>query len=454
MEARVLTGPAPGSLRASFLSCSRVDASVVDFSTDHRRAGRSATPCAGEQHAHAHLRSSPRLDHLPIRRRRGHGPAQDGYFQTNLVSNQKGLAILTDPNLQDPWGIALSGSSPFWISDQASSLATLYSVNKTTNAPSIVTQLVVVVPNLNGAPASPPPVESDGPTGQVSTAAAGITTVSTDFNFTKMVNNVSVTAKASFAFANLDGSISAWAGLTGPAIVSSVGGASFTGLAIGNSSTGPELYAADQNSKNIDVFNNKFQMTGSFTDPNAANFPTGYAAFNVQNLSLNGVQTLFVTFANQSGTGGIVDEFTTNGTFIKTLINDTAGAHLDVPWGLALAPSTWGQFGGDLLVANNNGPGTINAYNPTTGLFEGSLTINVGGPPGTAADLWGISFGNGGNGGSTNVLYFTAGLASQGDGLFGSLSVPEPSSGILGLIAAGVLVGGWRWKHRRRALAS
>ena len=111
-------------------------------------------------------------------------------------------------------------------------------------------------------------------------------------------------------------------------------------------------------------------MTGSFTDPNFSNFPTGYAAFNVQNLSVNGTQTLFVTFANQATSGGIVDEFTTDGTFIKTLINDTAGPHLNSPWGLAIAPAGWGQFGGDLLVGNNNpdpdGLTGINAYNLTT----------------------------------------------------------------------------------------
>ena len=131
-----------------------------------------------------------------------------------------------------------------------------------------------------------------------------------------------------------------------------------------------QLYAADQNSGNIDVFNSKWQMTGTISDPNFAKFPAGYAAFNVQNLSVNGTQTLFVTYANQSTGGGIVDEFSTNGTFIKTLINDTAGVHLDSPWGLAIAPQGWGKFGGDLLVGNNN-PGAdglteINAYNLRT----------------------------------------------------------------------------------------
>ena len=186
---------------------------------------------------------------------------------------------------------------------------------------------------------------TNGPTGQVSTGAPGINTGSTDFQVVGPNGGTSHTA--SFIFANLDGSISAWAGgnsgtpipNTTSTIVATVPNASFTGLAIGNATTGAaQIYAADQNSVNIDVFNSQWHMMPSFKDPNFATFPAGYAAFNVQNLSVNGTQTLFVTYANQSTSGGIVDEFSTNGTFIRTLINDTAGAHLNAPWGLTIAP--------------------------------------------------------------------------------------------------------------------
>lgn len=142
------------------------------------------------------------------------------YFQRNLISNIQGMAQLTDPNLRDPWGIAMSTGSPFWVSDQSTSLATLYSVSPTTGTPSI-NGLVVTVPNSTNAPPSPPPVENNGPTGQVSTAAAGITTAATDFNFT----SGGATGKAAFIFANLDGSISAWKNATTPAaVVASVSG--------------------------------------------------------------------------------------------------------------------------------------------------------------------------------------------------------------------------------------
>ncbi len=354
----------------------------------------------------------------------GSVPAGDVFVQTNLVSDGAVPAQQTDANLQDPWGLSFASTGPFWISDQAadfggSGASTVYSVSSTQPPISSGDQLTVGVANQGNAV----PSSANGPTGQVSPAAPGITTSPTaDFQLDGV--------QAQFIFANLDGSISAWNGLPSSTIEATVPGASFTGLAIGNTSTGAaHLYAADQNSGNIDVFNSKWQLTGSFTDPNFAQFPSGYAAFNVQNLTVNGTQTLFVTFANQATSGGIVDEFTTNGTFIKTLIDDPSGQHLDSPWGLAIAPAGWGQFGGDLLVGNNNGPGEINAFN-LNGVFEGTLTLSTG-QPFAAADLWAISFGNGGAAGSQNTLFFTAGLASNTDGLFGAISaesVPEPST--------------------------
>jgi uncharacterized protein (TIGR03118 family) len=356
----------------------------------------------------------------------GEGSVRPGdvYVQTNLVSDGAVPAQQTDANLQDPWGLSFTTTSQFWISDQAanfggSGATTVYSVSSTQPPNASPVQLVVGVTNQgNAAPSS-----TNGPTGQVSPTAPGITTSSTaDFQLNG--------AQASFIFDNLDGSISAWNGGASSTIEANVAGASFTGLAIGNTSTGAaQLFAADQNSGNIDVFNSEWHMTGSFTDPNFSNFPSGYAAFNVQTLMVNGTQTLFVTYSNQATSGGIVDEFTTNGTFIKTLIDDPTGQHLDSPWGLAIAPASWGQFGGDLLVGNNNGPGEINAYN-FNGVFEGTLMLNTG-QPFAAADLWALSFGNGGAAGSQNTLFFTAGLASNTDGLLGAISVqsaPEPST--------------------------
>jgi uncharacterized protein (TIGR03118 family) len=95
---------------------------------------------------------------------------------------------------------------------------------------------------------------------------------------------------------------------------------------------------------------------------------------------------------------------------------------------LAIAPSGFGAFGGDLLVGNF-GNGMINAYNATTGAWIGALDGTDGNP--LAIDgLWALKFGNGASGGgSLTSLYFTAGLNAENDGLFGSLTaVPEPST--------------------------
>jgi uncharacterized protein (TIGR03118 family) len=363
-----------------------------------------------------------------------------GYVQTNLISDIPGMAQHTDLNLIDPWGISFSTGSPFWISNQGAGAqgigtTTLYSVPGSTGGlTSGNTALIVTVPNVGNAAAS----DANGPTGQVATGAPGITTVPTDFQLNG--------SKASFIFANFDGSISAWNGGSSATIMptATVAGASFTGLAIGNSGGAAFLYAADQNSPNVYIFNSKWQMTGTLAaDPN---LPTGYTAFNVQNLG--GV--LYVTYANQANPlGGIVDEYRTDGTLIGRLITDVPGTHLQQPWGAAIAPPGWGQFGGDLLIGNNNGDGTINAYTPG-GTWLGQLTL-ANGKVFSQAELWALTFGNGGNGGSQSVLYFDAGLPGQHDGLFGALSTPEPGSAVLGLIAVATLGAGWTWKNRRRA---
>jgi uncharacterized protein (TIGR03118 family) len=362
----------------------------------------------------------------------------DAYNEFNLVSNIPGMAQQTDPNLLNPWGVSFSTGSPLWVSNQLSGTATVYSLSGVTSSP---TDLTIGIPNLGGAPAS----TTDGPTGQVSTGALGITTPSTDFQVSG--------GKANFIFANMDGSISAWrggAGLTSSVIEASVSTASFTGLAIGMVGASPQIYAADQNSNNVYIFNGSWAKIGSLTDPS---IPTGFNAFNVQNIG--GI--LYVTYANpNSPTGGFVDEYATGGTLIKQLISDPLGTsgsgHLDTPWGLAIAPSGWGKFGGDLLVGNNDGDGAINAYT-LGGVWQGQIMTSSGlFSPG---ELWAISFGNGGGAGSPSVLYFAAGLPGQTNGLIGAISVvPEPSSLVMGLIAAGMLAGGWMFKDRQRRTAA
>lgn len=350
----------------------------------------------------------------------------DVYAQTNLVSDISGLAQLTDPALKNPWGVSESAGSPFWVSDQGTGESTLYTVHGTT---------LVSESSLS--------VTTSGPTGQVSNATSGF-----------VVNGTG--KPASFIFANLNGTITAWnstvgtAPLTATVPVVTTPGASYTGLAI--DPTTQQIYAANtKNGGAIAVFNSSFQPVtlapGAFVDPNV---PAGLVPFNVQ--EING--QIYVTYAPATHSAettatagtGVVSVFSTSGAFLHELI---AGGNLASPWGITLAPAGFGAFGGDLLVGNFSFVDSeINAFDPTTGTFEGTIPIDVGAGD-TAGGLWDLTFGNGGSGGSTNTLYFVDGINGETDGLLGAISdVPEPS-GLLLLAPALAFIAARRRSTRR-----
>jgi uncharacterized protein (TIGR03118 family) len=352
--------------------------------------------------------------------------AHASYVQTNLVSDLSGFATIADPNLKNPWGVSHSTTSPFWSSDQGTNVSTLYSVSggTVTKVP-----LTVAIPTTASGP--------QGPTGQVNNNIASSFVVGA--------------APANFIFANLNGTISAWNGGAGTTAVieATTPGAVYTGLAIaGNSPTTAALYAANGAQNRIDVFNGSFAPTpapGGFVNPVLA---AGLVPFNVQ--TING--TVYVTYApagrpaqiSAAAGMGAVAEFDTNGNFIKQVIT---GGPLASPWGIALAPSGFGQFGGDLLVGNFSFVASeINAFDPITGAFIGSIPIDAG--TNSPGGLWSLIFGNGGSGGDPNTLYFTDGINGEMDGLFGSISaVPEPSTWamlLLGFAGVGFLA------YRRR----
>lgn len=364
----------------------------------------------------------------------GTGQALAGYVQTNLVSNIAGLATITDPLLVNPWGLSRSPTSPFWTSNQGTNTSTLYAVTGSTNVSRVLAVNAagfVAIPTTAAGP--------QGPTGQVNN------TNTASFQLTPGTPSTS----SRFIFADLNGTISGWAGGLASTVEVTTPGAVYTGLAI--NAAGTRLYAANGAGGTINVFNSSFapvSLPGAFTDPG---LPAGFVPFNVQAIG----RKIYVTYA-PSGLAaqraatpgqGIVAVFDEDGVFLQRLIS--TGNHLASPWGIALAPAAFGAFGGDLLVGNFSFvTSEINAFNPLTGAFVGSIPINVG-PGDTPGGLWGLMFGSGaGNGGDANTLYFLDGINGERAGLFGALTVPEPSSmALLGISAA--LLGVRRIRSRR-----
>lgn len=318
------------------------------------------------------------------------------YVRTDLVTDA------TDSNLVNGWGLTRSSGSPFWVSDNITGKSTLY--NGAGQAFPVGSPLVVTIPPAPGSTAV------GSPTGVVFNITAANATPSFS------VSNGTKSGTAFFIFATLDGTISGWSPTVDLhhaqiAADRSSSGAIYTGLAITSDASGDFLYAADNGSNSrIDVFDKNFNWVRSFTDPAIKG---GFAPYGIQNIG----GKLWVTFGGNKSAAGFVDEFDTAG---NVLLRITGPLHS--PWGLAMAPADFGPFSNTLLIANNVPDGRINAFDPVTGGFLGTLRD----PNGQAIvidQLWAIQFGNGGNGGKPNQLFFTAGPNNYANGLFGMITV-------------------------------
>jgi len=340
---------------------------------------------------------------------------QTQFVAKNLVTDTAGGGGATvDPNLVNPWGIVFGAGKPVWTSNNHSQTSTLYDGNgvRTPAANPLVVQL-------------PPDATNNDfdPTGIVYNSST------TDF----AVTAGGKTGVALFIFDGEDGMIGGWAPAVSTAVVAiaytATDGASYKGLAIANNGTANFLYAADFANNKVDMFDKTFTKqpaNGRFVDPT---LPAGYAPFGIQAIANGpgGAAQIYVTYAKQgtggdnaSGAGlGLVDIYDANGTFVKHLI--PTGGWLNAPWGLALAPASWGTLSNALLVGNF-GDGKINAFDPATGVFLGTLTTASG--PFQSPGLWGIAFGNGAANQPTNTLYFAAGPNDEANGVYGRVDLP------------------------------
>ena len=327
------------------------------------------------------------------------------YATRTLVADSGNGAEHLDPKLVNAWGIAFNPTGFVWVANNGSATSTLYDGN------GVPQTLVVAIP--------PGSAGASNPTGIVFNSGA-----------TFQVSQNGVSGGSAFIFASENGTLSGWSPSVNRtnaivAVDTGASGAVYKGLATASYLGASYLYAADFRNGRIDVYDSTWKPVtlpgGSFSDPN---LPAGYAPFGIQ--AIGG--RIYVAYAQRAagsieetkGAGlGIVDVYDAGGALVKRLVN--SGGALNAPWGMALAPASFGGASNMLLVANF-GDGRINAYNADTGAFAGTLSRS-GGAAIMIDGLWGIAFGNGVNSQPVNTLFYTAGPGEEAHGVYGRIDL-------------------------------
>ena len=317
----------------------------------------------------------------------------DTYSSTNFQSDLPGLAAHVDPNLVNPWGMAVSSGGTIWVSDNGTGVSTLYGQDGT--AASLVVTIPTSARNKDGG----------NPTGVVFNSTAF-------FKVTKNGNS----QPSRFIFVSEDGSISGWSPTLDQthAIIAVDNGtnlgskrAIYKGATLGVANGHNFLYVTNFHTGHVETYDENFHQVNpsGFAD---GTLPAGYAPFGIRNFN----NEIFVTYALQDAKGeddvagpgnGFVNVFDPSGNFLRRLVSN---GNLNAPWGLALVE-------GELWIGNF-GDGTINNYDPTTGAFLETIS-RANGDPVQFDGLWDLlPLGTG--------VYFTAGIADEAHGLFGLIT--------------------------------
>jgi uncharacterized protein (TIGR03118 family) len=340
--------------------------------------------------------------------------------QTNLVSDQAGVASNQDILLINAFGLARGTGTDWMVAANGSAQGIVY--DGFGNAQFI---------NVNT------PAATTGASGQ----PTGVV-----YNGTASFNVPGSSVPAQFLFATADGLIEAYNPNVDPAnafiAVNNAGKASYTGVTIHEVSPGVfELLAANFKQGRIDVFDGNFKPVTTSMPIQGPRSSTGVMLYpyNVQTVG----QDVVVTFAGRGANGKVQ---TGNGLGLVGVINAKGhivtlltGPSLNAPWGIAQAPADFGRLS-HLLLIGNTGSGTIAAFDPFSGRFLSFVEDSTGaaividglralgfGATGAAGDP---SFANQ-QSGPFNALYFSAGPVGGTHGLLGNV-VPLSTDFVLG----------------------
>jgi len=318
--------------------------------------------------------------------------------ETDLVANKAGKATTTDPNLANAWGLVANPTAGlFWVSDNHSGMVSVY---PPAGGASV---LDVHVPGPDGKDAG----SGSAPTGQVFNGTAA------DFMGDKFILDTET------------GAIAGWQTQGKPfeIRVDKSADSGYKGLAIIKNGANQELVAANFHKGTVDVFDSSYapKSNPGYADAGTPALPTGFAPFNVAWLN----DKVYISYAKQDaqkmddvkGPGlGYVSEFNADGTFSKRLIS---GGALNSPWGMAIAPKSFGALA-DMLLVGNFGDGMVNVYDATTGAAHGTLNDDKG--PLVIDGLWALVVGpKTSTDDFSSSVFFTAGPNDENDGLFGKL---------------------------------
>jgi uncharacterized protein (TIGR03118 family) len=338
------------------------------------------------------------------------------FRQVNLVSDIPGLAMLTDENVKNPWGIAFGPKktpTPIWVNNQFNPASAVPGIP----APEDLLTNITLYAGANGVEKISKvglEVQASSPTGIVfnPTSDFVINQAGTDTPARFLFNEIFVNAAGN----NSEGCITGWSNVPAPAPTTTrtdacVDGAFPTGLALIPRHNGVKAhllvvdgFTGDPLVREYDTHFADVTKPGRFHDPHIA--AEGMSPYNV--MFLKG--KVYVTYFNGPGLGGgAISVFNRRGTFLKRLVT---GDPLFAPWGMAISPKGWNGLGRALIVGNVDN-GTIHAFGLKTGRFRGTLK-DANGDPFVNVGLWGLAFGNGLIG-TPRSLLFSAGIGVAPD---------------------------------------